>query len=142
MPRTRPSSEEDQLALPFDASATPTADAASDALPPETPQVVGALLGYACGDALGTPREFGERGAPAETHGYIEPFRAGPHTPAGGWSDETGMTVCAIEAILEAPDDPVPGAGTRFVAWADRAADIVGATITETLQRQRALGDW
>ena len=60
----------------------------------------GALLGLACGDALGTTLEF----TPAS-----DPFApkvttivgGGPfELPAGGWTDDTSMALCLGESLV------------------------------------------
>lgn len=57
------------------------------------------ILGHAVGDALGVPVEFASReeldSAPVED---MEGFGTYP-LPAGCWSDDTTMTLCALESI-------------------------------------------
>lgn len=71
--------------------------------------VKGGLLGLAVGDALGVPVEFLDRETVrniniTEMVGVEDnlPFRSrwGQLIPAGSWSDDTSMTVAAIDAIV------------------------------------------
>lgn len=61
----------------------------------------GALYGFAVGDALGVPVEFYKR-----EHLIKEPIcdmtdNPGRRTTKGYWSDDTAMTLCSIQAILD-----------------------------------------
>jgi ADP-ribosylglycohydrolase len=59
----------------------------------------GALLGLACGDALGTTLEF-ERPGSFEPIGDMVgggPFGLRP----GQWTDDTAMALCLAESLLE-----------------------------------------
>jgi ADP-ribosyl-[dinitrogen reductase] hydrolase len=61
-------------------------------------RAVGALLGLACGDAVGTTVEF-------RTRGTFEPITdmvgGGPfRLRAGEWTDDTSMALCLAESIL------------------------------------------
>ncbi len=74
-----------------------------------------AFLGVAIGDALGVPFEFMERenlkNAPiANMCGY------GTHNqPRGTWSDDTTMTLCLAESLLNGYD--LQNIATLFVKW-------------------------
>lgn len=67
----------------------------------EPKRVVGGLIGVAVGDALGVPVEFEPRSRRIEdpvasmrgggTHGQLP----------GTWSDDTSLTFCAVEALLD-----------------------------------------
>ena len=59
------------------------------------------IVGHAVGDALGVPVEFGTReeldGAPVED---MEGFGSYPY-PAGAWSDDTSMSLCALDSLAK-----------------------------------------
>ncbi len=60
-------------------------------------QVMGAILGFAVGDALGVPVEHLSR-----TQMQVQPIAgmmACDDLPAGSWSDDTSMLLCEIEAL-------------------------------------------
>ncbi|MFC6981063.1 ADP-ribosylglycohydrolase family protein [Microbulbifer taiwanensis] len=59
----------------------------------------GALLGLACGDAIGTTLEFTPRGSFQPITDMIGggPFRLKP----GQWTDDTSMALCLAESLVE-----------------------------------------
>ncbi len=63
------------------------------------------ILGHAVGDALGVPVEFASREeldeAPIET---MEGFGTYPY-PAGTWSDDTSMSLCALDSLSKGEID-------------------------------------
>lgn len=108
-------------------------------------RAVGALLGLACGDAVGTTLEFRRPGS-------FEPIRdmvgGGPFDlRAGEWTDDTSMALCLAESILDRdgldPDDQL----RRYLRWADegylssngKCFDI-GITTRSQLERFRKTG--
>lgn len=102
-------------------------------------RIRGAILGLACGDALGAPIEFQSREAVQAKWGRLtEMVGGGPWMP-NEWTDDTGMMLCVAEGILENPDDPVEAVGARFLEWRRDAKDI-GNTIRATLGGCR--GSW
>ena len=104
-------------------------------------QFVGAMLGMACGDALGAPAEFKTQETVRATWGLLtEMVGGGPWEP-GEWTDDTGMALCMAEGILEAPGDPVEAVGRRFLAWRDTAKDV-GSTISAALSEHQRVGSW
>lgn len=59
----------------------------------------GALLGLACGDAVGTTVEFRPRGSFEPLTDMVGggPFNLKP----GQWTDDTTMALCLAESLLE-----------------------------------------
>ncbi len=98
-------------------------------------KVEGGILGCAVGDALGVPVEFISR----------EELRKNPvggmigggvhNQPAGTWSDDTSMTLCTIDSLIEHGIDYTDQM-TRFADWLwnasntahDEVFDIGGVT--------------
>lgn len=70
----------------------------------------GALLGLACGDAVGTTVEFQPRGSFQPLSDMIGggPFQLKP----GQWTDDTSMALCLAESLLRKT------ASTRQIRWA------------------------
>jgi ADP-ribosyl-[dinitrogen reductase] hydrolase len=101
----------------------------------------GALLALACGDALGAPAEFLSQEELEARHGQLTLMVGGGscNWAPGEWTDDTGMTLCVAEGILENPDDPVTAIGERFLEWMKTTKDV-GSTIRSALQGFR--GDW
>ncbi len=143
-PRAEPPTPPAPAALKETAEAGPEPEFVA---PPALPAVdlddrcMGALLGLACGDALGAPIEFMSQEAARARHGLVTEMVGGGAWAPGEWTDDTAMALCIAEAILEKPADPVAGAGKRFLAWAKTAKDV-GGTISAALRGYRSCGDW
>ena len=62
----------------------------------------GMLVGLAVGDALGAPVEFGyDSRRIAELGDKIEHFLESPRLPKGVWTDDTEMSLCLADSLLE-----------------------------------------
>ena len=77
------------------------------------------LLGVAIGDAIGVPYEFSEREEmiknPAkEMVGFME-----HNQPPGTWSDDSSMTFCLAENLLEGYD--LKSLSVKFIKWRNEA---------------------
>lgn len=99
----------------------------------------GALLGLACGDAIGTTVEFSQRGTFPPLTDLVGggPFGLEP----GQWTDDTSMALCLAESLLACGGfDPVDQLA-RYVRWyreghlssTGRCFDI-GNTVRRALQ--------
>jgi ADP-ribosyl-[dinitrogen reductase] hydrolase len=99
-----------------------------------TDRYAGAVLALACGDALGAPAEFLSKEQLASRHGHLTEMVGGGGCQwrPGEWTDDTGMTLCVAEGILECPEDPVAAIGERFLDWLETTKDA-GGTITSAL---------
>jgi len=103
-------------------------------------RVLGALLGVAIGDALGGPLEFMSNEEIQDTHGGTVTEMIG-----GGWlnlapgeiTDDTQMTLCVAEGIVESPSDPIPAIGRRFIEWLDSDPKDVGNCCRAVIGRAR-----
>jgi len=108
---------------------------------PEVPlaeRAQGALLGLACGDAVGTTVEFKLRGTfhPLTDMTGGGPFRLQP----GQWTDDTSMALCLGESLLECGEFDARDQMERYVRWfraghlssTGRCFDI-GNTVMEAL---------
>lgn len=102
-------------------------------------RIEGALLGLACGDALGAPAEFKTQ---ADVKARFDVLRdmvgGGPWQP-GEWTDDTAMALGIARGIIDNPSDPVPVAGQDFLHWSKNAKDV-GSTIRAALNNFS--GDW
>ena len=64
-------------------------------------QVKAVMLGHAVGDALGVPVE-GQRREVLKEKPVTEMYKGGRHRmPAGAWSDDTSMSLCALKSLAE-----------------------------------------
>ncbi len=106
----------------------------------------GALLGLACGDAVGTTVEFSPRGAFQPLADMVGggPFRLQP----GQWTDDTIMALCLAESLVEHGGFDPRDQMDRYLRWyrhgylspTGRCFDI-GLTVREALLRFEATGE-
>lgn len=75
----------------------------------------GALLGLACGDALGAPLEFSKLG----TFAPVREMTGGGafQLPPGYWTDDTSMALCLAESLVECRGFDARDQLTRYVRW-------------------------
>ncbi len=73
----------------------------------------GCLLGLACGDAVGTSVEFMPRGSstPVTDMTGGGPFNLQP----GQWADDTSMTLCLAESLLQSGGFDLVDQMTRYL---------------------------
>ena len=109
-------------------------------------RAIGALLGLAAGDAVGTTLEFEPPGSftPIDDMVGVGPFRL----PAGAWTDDTSMALCLAESILDTGELDLADQLRRYLLWRDpgylsstgTCFDIGGATSSQ-LERFRRTGE-
>lgn len=82
-------------------------------------QIKGGLFGIAVGDALGGTTEFMTRREIADQYGYLTNMIGGGvwDLEPGEVTDDTMMTLCVAEGILENPSEPLNAIGKRFLEW-------------------------
>jgi ADP-ribosyl-[dinitrogen reductase] hydrolase len=107
---------------------------------------LGALLGLACGDAVGTTVEFGSRGTFEPLTDMIGggPFDLAP----GQWTDDTSMALCLAASLLHCGGFDAVDQMNRYVNWwqwgyyscTGECFDI-GLTTAKALQRYLVTGD-
>lgn len=107
---------------------------------------VGALLGLACGDAVGTSVEFKPRGTfpPVVDMTGGGPFGLKP----GQWTDDTSMALCLAESLVTRGKFDPKDQMRRYLSWwqegylssTGECFDI-GITVRSALARFRASGD-
>lgn len=106
----------------------------------------GALLGLACGDAVGTALEFRPPGSftPIDDMVGGGPFRLRP----GEWTDDTSMALCLADSLITRGGfDPVDQL-ERYVRWrrdgylsSNGVSFDIGTTVAEALRRFVDTGD-
>lgn len=109
-------------------------------------RAVGALLGLAVGDAVGTTLEFKRPGTFQPISDMVGggPFRL----PAGAWTDDTSMALCLAESIVDTGGMDLTDQLRRYVAWrrdgylssTGRCFDI-GNTTSSQLSRFERTGE-
>lgn len=94
---------------------------------------VGALLGMAVGDALGTTYEFARMEQPPypalATGPATDVTGGGPFDLAPGQiTDDTQMAICIARSLIEKRDVDMLDLATRYVAWYQHAFDVGNQT--------------
>lgn len=106
----------------------------------------GALLGLACGDAVGTTVEFKRRGTfPVVT----DMVGGGPfHLKPGEWTDDTSMALCLATSLVEKRGFHPIDQMNRYVLWwregylgSNGTCFDVGTTVMRALGKYRQTGD-
>jgi ADP-ribosyl-[dinitrogen reductase] hydrolase len=109
-------------------------------------RALGAFLGLAVGDALGTTLEFEKRDANPR---LLDITGGGPfRLPSGCWTDDTAMALALADSLLASESLDCRDLMDRFVAWwregeyscTGRCFDI-GITTRQALDRYRQTGD-
>ena len=106
----------------------------------------GALLGLACGDAIGTSVEFKSRGTFMPITDMVGggPFGLRP----GQWTDDTSMALCLADSLLACRGFDAGDQMRRYLRWwregyrsaTGRCFDI-GNTVSDALRRFERTGD-
>lgn len=106
----------------------------------------GALLGLACGDAVGTSLEFQPRGTFEPLTDMVGggPFNLKP----GLWTDDTSMALCLAESLLDCSGFSAADQMGRYLDWwhwgylssTGECFDI-GMTVRDALMRYEETGD-
>ncbi len=109
-------------------------------------RALGAVVGLAVGDALGTAVEFKVRGS----FSPVTDMRGGGtfHLKPGEWTDDTSMALCLIDSLNATAELDPRDLADRFVRWwqsgensvTGRCFDI-GNVTTAALERYRNTGD-
>ena len=92
-------------------------------------RAIGAIVGFATGDALGAPFEFGPAGAFSARFPAVEP--GGEMCGGGGWepgeaTDDTQMAVLVADSLLEHGGLDLPDIFARFQHWAASEPKDIG----------------
>lgn len=84
-------------------------------------KVSSGLIGFAVGDALGVPIEFTPRSSHKDNP-LTEMVGFGSHSvPAGTWSDDTSMTIAAMDSICDNRGIDYDDIMDKFCQWAKNA---------------------
>lgn len=111
-----------------------------------TDRAIGALLGLAVGDAVGTTLEFKTRDSYPRLTDMIGggPFRLRP----GHWTDDTSMALALADSLIENSEFDPADLMRRFVAWHDKGEYSctgtcfdIGMTVSTALSRWTRTGD-
>lgn len=105
-------------------------------------RIKGGLFGVAIGDALGGTTEFMSPAEIKAKHGYLTDIVGGGvwRLEPGEVTDDTMMTLCVAEGLLEDPQAPVDAIGRRFLEWYRTQPKDIGTIIRCVLAGYR--GNW
>ncbi len=100
-------------------------------------RIKGGLYGVAVGDALGGTTEFMSAKEIRRKYGYLTDIVGGGvwDLEPGEVTDDTMMTLCVAEGILDCPDDPMASIGKRFLAWYRSDPKDIGNIIRRAFAR-------
>lgn len=114
--------------------------------PGQRSRYLGALLGLACGDAVGTTVEFSPRGT---FRPVTDMVGGGPfELKAGQWTDDTSMALCLAESLLTKGKFDATDQMVRYMNWwqwgylssTGNCFDI-GMTMRDALERFSSTGN-
>ena len=107
---------------------------------------LGALVGLAAGDALGTTAEFKARGSFEPVRDMVGGGAFG--LPPGYWTDDTSMALCLAESLVETGGFDAHDQMTRYVRWwrdghwsSTGTCFDIGSTTARALERFLGTGD-
>lgn len=105
-------------------------------------KIKGGLYGVAVGDALGGTTEFMSPGEIKAQYGYLREIIGGGvwRLAPGEVTDDTMMTLCVAEGIMEQPAEPMEPIGHRFLEWYETKPKDIGNIIRRVFERYE--GDW
>ncbi|WP_246066792.1 ADP-ribosylglycohydrolase family protein [Paenibacillus koleovorans] len=105
-------------------------------------QIRGGLFGVAIGDALGGTTEFRSRAEIRAKHGYLTEIIGGGvwGLKPGEVTDDTMMTLCVAEGVLDDPAEPMVSIGTRFMDWYMTRPKDIGNIIRHVFELYE--GNW
>ena len=108
----------------------------------------GTILGNAIGDSLGAPIEFLKHETILERFGkvtnYIDPNKLSEFTEwvRGEYSDDTEMTLCVLDAIIEHRDISPDKITQNFLKWLDSNPKDIGLLTKQILQSIKMGRHW
>jgi ADP-ribosyl-[dinitrogen reductase] hydrolase len=104
----------------------------------------GALLGLACGDALGRPAEFESARAIADRHGTItDMIGDGSHgQPPGTITDDTEMALCIARSLADSGGFDPADVADRFLDWYYTGPFDIGMMTADALRRLNTGEAW
>jgi ADP-ribosyl-[dinitrogen reductase] hydrolase len=109
-------------------------------------RAIGALIGLAVGDAVGTTLEFKQRDSYPRLTDMVG---GGPfHLKPGQWTDDTSMALALADSLLAKDGFDPADLMRRFVAWREEGAYSctgncfdIGITVSSALSRWQRTGD-
>lgn len=109
---------------------------------PMLDRLKGGLYGVAVGDALGGTTEFMSVREVKAQYGYLTEIIGGGvwQLEPGEVTDDTMMTLCVAEGILDNPAEPLEAIGRYFLEWYQSRPKDIGNIIRHVFEKYE--GDW
>ncbi|WP_435358904.1 ADP-ribosylglycohydrolase family protein [Haloarchaeobius sp. DFWS5] len=107
-------------------------------------RAAGALLGLACGDALGRPVEFRTPTSIETEHGRLTDMVGhGTHNqPAGTVTDDTDMALCIARSLVESGGFDGRDVADRFLSWYESGPFDIGGMTARSIRAYRDGTPW
>jgi len=104
----------------------------------------GALLGLACGDALGRPVEFRSAESISDEHGTVtEMLSNGTHRrPAGTVTDDTDLALCIARSLVEQGAFDGNDIADRFHEWYESDPFDIGLMTADAIREYASGTSW
>ncbi|MFC7677449.1 ADP-ribosylglycohydrolase family protein [Paenibacillus sp. GCM10028914] len=105
-------------------------------------RIKGGMYGVAVGDALGGTTEFMTEREIKEKYGYLTEIIGGGvwNLEPGEVTDDTMMTLCVADGILENTEEPMEAIGHFFMEWYQSRPKDIGNIIRRVFEKFE--GDW
>lgn len=102
----------------------------------------GALVGLAIGDALGATTEFMTKEEVKDRYGYLKDIIGGGwlNLKAGEITDDTEMTLCVANGIIQNFEYPIDKIGEEFIKWFKSKPKDVGISTAHSIRGYN--GNW
>jgi ADP-ribosyl-[dinitrogen reductase] hydrolase len=102
-------------------------------------KIKGGMYGVAIGDALGGTTEFMSTREIQAVYGYVTEIIGGGvwRLEPGEVTDDTMMTLCVAEGIMDNPTEPMGDIGTRFLSWYQSRPKDIGNIIRHTFENYK-----
>ncbi|GIP26251.1 ADP-ribosylglycohydrolase [Paenibacillus sp. J23TS9] len=105
-------------------------------------RIKGGMYGVAVGDALGGTTEFMNEEEIKAQYGYLTEIIGGGvwNLEAGEVTDDTMMTLCVADGLIENSEEPIEAIGRYFMEWYQSRPKDIGNIIRHVFEKYD--GDW
>lgn len=111
-------------------------------------KILGSLVGFAIGDAMGATTEFMTQDQIKDQYGQVNDIFGGGwlHLPRGKVTDDTQMMLCVAKGMALTPKylDPLQAIADEFIQWLDSEPADVGSCCRRAITQNRGypVSDW
>ncbi|WP_439026989.1 ADP-ribosylglycohydrolase family protein [Haloarchaeobius sp. DT45] len=110
----------------------------------DSDRAAGALLGLACGDALGRPVEFTTPASIESRYGRLDEMVGNGtyNKPAGTVTDDTDMMLCLARSLAEQGEFDGHDVAERFLGWYESGPFDIGIMTAQSIRAFRDGAAW